>query len=191
MSEHRPSQRDSLRYSDNDNDNDNDLDTTTCLILEYLFCCKFSTNEEILDLLEDLATQQVKCHTSSKLKAYGDDYFKLYTDVLKHFNKTNTLEPVAEPPLHHNWSSIRKKTLKDLILKNFIIKIKNNHNFNEITTNNFKRDLTIGLNFKNINDKNIVMKNNEIETINGLNLADNAYWWDYNIFSFNGNRPRL
>ena len=29
--------------------------------LDYLFCCQFTTNNNIIDLLEDLATKKRKC----------------------------------------------------------------------------------------------------------------------------------
>lgn len=243
----------------------------TTYILEYLFCCQFTTNDKIIDLLEDLATQRQKCSLSNKINSYGNDYYKLYIDVLKYFK----IKKKDTPPFHHqettsvehsglrpesdrkehpasrvasgtstvveratkgsdspstwnpsevgcfsesrhafgvdrgqreqndsnyyensinnkniiiNWSSIRKKTLKDLVLKNYIIKVKYDFEFDENTTNNLKRDLIIGLNFKNVNDKNIIMKDNKILKIVGLNLALNAYSWDYDVFHLKSKR---
>jgi len=153
-------------------------------LLEYLFCCQFTSNNAIIDLFEDLATQRLKCSITAKIKSYEDDYYRLYVDVLKHFK----IKDVATSQDKHfitNWSSIRKKALKDLILKNFIIKVKSDYNFDENTTNNLKRDLAIGLNFKTVNDKNIIIKDNEIDSIKGLNIGLNTYCWDYDIFLFN------
>lgn len=152
--------------------------------LEYLFCCQYTTNNKIIDLLEDLATKKRKCAINNKIKSYGDDYHKLYVDVLKLFKIKDTSDTTQDDKIIKNWSSIRKKTLKDLILKNFIIEVKYKYKFDETTTNNLKRDLMIGLNFKNVNDKNIVLKNNKIETVIGLNLSINEYSWDYDVFSY-------
>jgi len=157
----------------------------TAYFLEYLFCCQFTTNDKIIDLLEDLATKKRKCPINNKIKTYGDDYHKLYLDVLKSFKIKDTTNSNQENKVIKNWSSIRKKTLKDLILKNFIIEVKNEYKFDEVTTNNLKRDLMIGLNFKNVNDKNIVIRDNKIINIIGLNLNINSYDWDYDIFSYN------
>lgn len=151
--------------------------------LEYLFCCQYTTNNKILDLLEDLATNRKKCNITNKLRLYGDDYHKLYIDVLKFF-KVKDSQDLTPNKTMKTWSSIRKKAVKDLILKNFIIEVKYKYNFDEATTNNLKRDLMIGLNFKNVNDKNIVLKDNKIETIIGLNLTTNEYNWDYNVFNY-------
>jgi hypothetical protein len=156
----------------------------TTYILEYLFCCQFTTNDKIIDLLEDLATKKRKCSLNNKINTYGDNYHKLYLDVLKIFKIKDTIN-INENKVIKNWSSIRKKAVKDLILKNFIIEVKNNYNFNETNMNNLKRDLKIGLNFKNINDKNIVLKNGKIVNIIGLNLSTNQYNWDYDIYSYN------
>jgi hypothetical protein len=156
----------------------------TTYFLEYLFCCQFTTNDKIIDLLEDLATKKRKCPLNNKIDTYGDNYHKLYLDVLKTFKIKDTAN-TNETKVIKNWSSIRKKALKDLILKNFIIEVKNQYNFNETSMNNLKRDLTIGLNFKNINDKNIVLKDGKILNIIGLNLSINKYSWEYDIFSYN------
>lgn len=156
----------------------------TTYFLEYLFCCQFTTNDKIIDLLEDLATKKRKCPLNNKIDTYGDNYHKLYVDVLKTFKIKDTVN-TNETKVIKNWSSIRKKALKDLILKNFIIEVKNQYNFNETSMNNLKRDLTIGLNFKNINDKNIVLKDGKILNIIGLNLSMNKYSWEYDIFSYN------
>lgn len=156
----------------------------TTYFLEYLFCCQFTTNDKIIDLLEDLATKKRKCPLNNKIDTYGDNYHKLYVDVLKTF-KIKDIVNTNETKVIKNWSSIRKKALKDLILKNFIIEVKNQYNFNETSMNNLKRDLTIGLNFKNINDKNIVLKDGKILNIIGLNLSMNKYSWEYDIFSYN------
>ena len=157
--------------------------TETTYFLEYLFCCQFTTNDKIMDLFEDLATKRRKCPLSNKLKTYGEDYHSLYIDVLKFFKMKDTTIN-NENKIIKNWSSIRKKTLKDLILKNYIIEVKYKFKFDEIITNNLKRDLMIGLNFKNVNDKNIIIKDNKICSITGLNLSINSYSWDYDVFSY-------
>lgn len=152
--------------------------------LEYLFCCQFTTNEKIIDLLEDLATKKRKCMLTNKLSNYKNNYEELYADVLKSF-KIKDVGNKDKIPTIKNWSSIRKKTIKDLILKNYIIEVKYKYNFDEITTNNLKRDLMIGLNYKNVNDKNIIIQDNKIHSIVGLNLSKNNYTWDYDIFTYN------
>lgn len=157
----------------------------TSFLLEYLFCCQFTTNDEILDLLEDLAMKRQKCSMNAKIKNYGENYHKLYLDVLKYFKLKDTINSNSEENQIKNWSSIRKKVLKDLIIKNFIIEVKQKYKFDETTTVNLKRDLMVGINFKNINDKNIVIEDNKIVQILGLNLSINSYDWDYDISVYN------
>lgn len=151
------------------------------MILEYLFCCKYTTDDKILDLLEDLATKRQKF--INNFDSYNGDYYKLYQDILKYFKVKDSTN--SQQKLYiQNWSSIRKKVIKDLILKNFIIEVKYKYNFEDNTANNLQRDLMIGLNYKNINDKNIIIKNNKIIRIEGLYLSINSYKFDYNIFSY-------
>ena len=57
------------------------------MILEYLFCCQYTTNHKIIDLLEDLAVEKIKSPIKpNKIHDY-DDYYKLYLDTLKRINK--------------------------------------------------------------------------------------------------------
>ncbi|ABF82080.1 hypothetical protein MIV050L [Invertebrate iridescent virus 3] len=148
------------------------------MIVEYLFCCKYTTNNKIIDLLEDLATRKVKCNLTAKLDQYGENYHQLYLDVLKNFKDVCTSTTQQDGTVIKNWSSIRKKNLKDLILKNFIIEVKYRYGFDDQTTENLKRDINMRLNFKTIGDKTIIIKNNKIKKIVGLNLTTNNYSWD-------------
>lgn len=151
------------------------------MIVEYLFCCQFTTNDNIIDLFEDLATKRQKCPTiTNKIKSYGDNYYKLYLDVLNHFKVKETSNLLNNINIK-SWSSIRKKSLKDLILKNYIIEVKQKYNFDDTTINRLKKDLMVGLNFKSINDKNIVINNNKIIKILGLSLSINDYSWSSEI----------
>ena len=154
------------------------------MILEYLYCCQYTKNDQLLDLFEDLAMKRLKCPISNKIQNYGNDYHKLYLDVLKHFRKKDDSNR-PESPAIKNWASIRKKASKDLILKNFIIEVKVKYNFDDCTTKNLQRDLMIGLNFKNINDKNIIIRQSKIVNIVGLNLSTNSVSWDFDIHCFN------
>jgi hypothetical protein len=160
------------------------VDDSDIYILEYLFCCQFTQDHKIINLLEDLALKRQKCTLNNKIKSYGDDYYKLYQDVLKHFKIKNTKNSEIALTNIKNWSSIRKKAIKDLLLKNFIIEVKFKYEFDDSTINNLKRDIMVGLNFKNINDKNIVIEENKIVMIKGLHLSKNSYNWEYEIFSF-------
>jgi hypothetical protein len=160
---------------------DKNLIKIKMLIVEYLFCCQFTTNDIIIDLFEDLATKRQKCPTiTNKIKSYEDNYYKLYLDILSYFKVKETFNNSNNLNIK-SWSSIRKKSLKDLILKNYIIEVKQKYNFDATTTNRLKKDLMVGLNFKNINDKNIIISNNKISKILGLSLSTNSYNWSSDI----------
>jgi hypothetical protein len=158
-------------------------------IIEYIFCCQFTTNNKILDLLEDLATRKQKCTLTLSLTKYrahpeGVGYHKLYCDILKLYKIKDTVDQ-ENGPIVNKWSSIRKKAMKDLVLKKYIIEVKNAYEFSEETATRFKRDLATGLNFKNINDKNIHIQNSKITHIDGLILYKHGYEWNFNIKAYN------
>jgi hypothetical protein len=153
------------------------------MILEYLFCCEYTTNDKIIDLLEDLATYKQTCPLTNKITSYHNNYYKLYKDILKHFKIKDDDDFCTRETVEY-WSSIKKKVTKDLFLKNFIIDVKNTYSFDEDTINNLKRDLKIGLAYKNINNKNIIIENNKICKIEGLILTTNSYKWSIDISNF-------
>jgi hypothetical protein len=151
------------------------MSITEPLLLPYLFCCQFANSEEIKDLLEDLATGKQGCKLTPKLSTYGDDYKRLYIDVLKHFDISGEDQHTKSGVTIKSWSSIRKKSVKDLLLKNYIIRIQQQYFFDNNTVNNFKRELMIHLNIKKIGDKHIIIENNNIVVIKGIILSKNSY----------------
>ena len=154
------------------------MPSSESLILPYLFCCQFASSEEIKDLLEDLATGKQVCKLTPKLDTYGDNYNRLYDDVLKHFAVCLNKPSIESGVTIKNWSSIRKKSVKDLLLKNYIIHVQQKYMFDNNTINNFKRELMIHLNIKKIGDKHIIIENNKIVVIKGIKLSTNTYSWN-------------
>lgn len=152
------------------------------IYLKYLYCCKFTTNNKIKDLLEDLAIRNIKCSLSNNLESYKDNYYKLYLDVLKYFKVKESIKNKDIKPIK-SWASAKKKITKDLVLKKYIIHVKYMYQFDDKTVDRLIRDLMIGINLKNINDKNIIFEDNNIVKIIGLNLYTNSYSWDFDIFS--------
>jgi hypothetical protein len=149
------------------------------LDLDYLFCGQFTQNPTVLDLLEDLALNR-------KRMKKPENKEMLYNNVLKCFKVKNTNQTNVKSQVYLTWSSIRIKAIKEMKIKNFIIKIKSEKNFDNITIEKFVSDLNTGLNFKTINDKNIVLLNNEIDNIVGLQLHDKSYSWSFNLQTFKG-----
>ena len=151
-------------------------------ILDYLFCCQYTTNEKIIDLLEDLATKKRRCLLTNKLKNYDENHHKLYIDVLKYFKVKDTISHNKEDTHINSWSLIKRKVDKDLLLKNYVVTVKHKYNFDDDMAKKLKRDLMIGLSLKTINEKNIVVRNGKISSIVGLHVTQNTYTWDFNIF---------
>lgn len=152
------------------------------IILPYLFCCKFTTNEKILDLLEDLATKKQKCPSiNNNIHKYGTDYELLYNDVLKYFKTSTRIKKRCTIEERKTWSCIRKKQDREITLKKYVVKVKNQFNFDDLTTTRLYREIMTGIHFKTVNDRNISMSNSEIAEIKGLRLSLNRFDWDFDI----------
>lgn len=144
--------------------------------MDYLLCCKYTSDNKILDLLEDLAF--------GKIKYQVNDYINLHDLYLKILSKFNMQDQNEQKIQSKSWSSIRLKNLKELKLQNFIINTTIRYQFSDNTKNFFTQDLIHGIKFKTINDKNIVMSNNEISKITGLTLDQNRYEWNFDLYKF-------
>lgn len=170
------------------------LYTQKDLHLEYLFCCQYTENDKILDLLEDLATKKKKCSLNPRLSdKYCDNYKLLFHDVLKLFKiKDSPKQPHFLIPIK-TWSSIRKKTIKDLIRLNFVLAVKEQHNFDDKTLKRLNRDIVIGIGLKNINDNNIVIEANKIVRIEGLILETNSFRWadGFDVHLYNETKKKI
>jgi hypothetical protein len=151
-------------------------------ILDYLFCCQYTTTEKIIELLEDLATKKRRCLLTNKLKNYDENYHQLYLDVLKYFKVKDVLPSIKKTKVN-TWTMIKKKVDKEILLKNFVVMMKHRHNFDDDMAKKLKRDFMIGLSLKNINEKNIVVENGIVTKILGLHCTSKKYTWDFDIFA--------
>lgn len=67
-----------------------------------------------------------------------------------------------------SWSSIRKKSIKDALIRNFVLEMKTNYNLNQEQTVRLHRLLQLGFLFNWIDNDNVVYENKEIMEIKNL-----------------------
>ena len=67
-------------------------------------------------------------------------------------------------------SSIKKKSTKDSLIENFIIEKKKIYDLSEKQVKTLQKQINLGLIFKTISHKDIILKNGRIEKINDLDF---------------------
>ena len=68
------------------------------------------------------------------------------------------------------WSDIKKKTIKGFLIENYVIKNKKKYNLSVKTSQELLSLIYLGISFKNITADNILIKNNEIHSIQGISF---------------------
>ena len=81
-----------------------------------------------------------------------------------------------------NWTHIRKKNIKDLLIENYVIKMKNLHNLTNKQSQSLLSNIFIGMIFKVISVKDIIYEEGEIQEINGISFEKGKIIYEKNIY---------
>lgn len=87
----------------------------------------------------------------------------------------------------NKWTDIRKKNIKDLLIENYVIDMKNKYLLSNKQSKNLLSSIFIGMIFKVINIKDICYNDGKINSINGISFEKNKIIYDKNIYDFDIN----
>jgi hypothetical protein len=82
-----------------------------------------------------------------------------------------------------DWSDIKKKSLKDILFQNFLIKCKKSYELSDYQLKKIYNSINLGLMLKSIKNSDIVYENGEIKEIKGINFSHGKYKIDIDIYS--------
>jgi hypothetical protein len=81
------------------------------------------------------------------------------------------------------WSEIKKKTLKDIIFQNFLIKAKKTYELSDYQLKKIYNSINLGLMLKSIKNSDIIYEEGEIKEIKGIIFSKGKYKIDIDIYS--------
>lgn len=81
------------------------------------------------------------------------------------------------------WSEIKKKSLKDVLFQNFLIKMKNTYELKDPQVKKLYKTINLGLMLKSIKNSDIVYTDGEIQEIRGFSFSRGRYRVDLDIYS--------
>lgn len=90
-------------------------------------------------------------------------------------------EETSEIP--QNWSSIRRKNIKDIMYQNFVLDMKNKYNLDMKQAKMLLAMLTLALLIKSIGPKDIVYENERIQEIQGIEFEEGSFTFSRPIHS--------
>lgn len=124
---------------------------------------------------------------------------KIYQDVIKLFKeKLNIMsrndrkilidefeevEKNLKSIKNTDWIDIKKKSLKDILLQNFLIKSKKLHDLSDYQLKKIYNSINLGLMLKSIKNTDILYENGEIIEIKGIILSKGSFKIDIDIYS--------
>ena len=165
----------------------------------FLYCTKYTTDEFWKNIFEDLSfgetptgvfisKNMIQSIVKGKEFVYKinptEDPEKIYTD-LRHIlsDKMNILSPTE---LQKNkslvprtktkvdkWSNIKKKTIKDILLSNYVVEICKEKEVSKNKTNDLLDIITLFISLKILDNNDIILSDNKIVKIDGLFFDEN------------------
>jgi hypothetical protein len=144
------------------------------------FCCNYK-NKEFSYKIERKDPEQL----------YNDIHLLLskklgllsYKDKIKKKIDFNNIEEEIKE-CRKSWSNIRKKNIKDLLIENYVIDMKNKYSLTIKKARNLLSIIFIGMVFKIITVKDIIYENGSIQNINGISFKTNEIILERDIYSF-------
>jgi hypothetical protein len=182
----------------------------------FLECFEYTTDSFWENIFEDLSYGKCPygtyinknflcCNYKDKEFSYKIEKknpLQLYTDIYNLFAKKlgllssrdklkkkldfNNIE--EELKFNKNkWTDIRKKNIKDLLIENYVIDMKNKYSLSNKQSKNLLSSIFIGMIFKVINIKDICYNDGKINNINGIQFEKNKVIYEKNIYDFDIN----
>lgn len=81
------------------------------------------------------------------------------------------------------WSEIKKKSLKDILFQNYLIKIKNKYDLRDSQVKKLYNAINLGMMLKSLKNSDIVYYDGEIHDIKGIKFSKGRYNIDMDIYS--------
>lgn len=136
-------------------------------IHKNFFCCNYKGKEfsyKIEEIDSETIYNDIFNLLTKKLKILSEEDRKnQILDFMKIENEMNDQK-------YDKWSSIKKKSTKDSLIENFIIEKKKINDLSEKQVKILQKQINLGLIFKTISHKDIILKDGRIDKINDLDF---------------------
>jgi hypothetical protein len=101
------------------------------------------------------------------------------------FEKTRDSVPLT----NSTWASIKKKNIKQLLIENFVIEMKQIYSLTTVDTKKLLSYIATGIIFKTISNEDIDFQSGKIINISGFNFEKGKYIIPKTLFDFDSAQP--
>lgn len=145
-----------------------------------VLCCKVKSKEFVYKFI-DKEPERV-CHDVTRL-------LKEKLNIMSRNERKAMLDEMAEVDeslknmRHTEWSEIKKKSLKDILFQNFLIRMKYEYDLRDVQVKKLYSTINLALMLKSIKNTDIQYENGEILAIRGFAFAKGRYRVDMDLYS--------
>ena len=98
-------------------------------------------------------------------------------------NEFEEVERSIQQVKQSDWNDIKKKSLKDILFQNFLIRMKQSHELRDVQVRCVYNAINLGLMLKSIKTTDVVYEDCEIKEIKGFHFSKGKYRIDMDIYS--------
>lgn len=105
---------------------------------------------------------------------------------IKHESLKKTIDvnsnELTDELMFDSWANIKKKSTKEFFIHKFVIKNKNKYDLSDKQAALLNNTINLAINFKTLDVKDIIVKDNEIYSINKIHIGDKELVIDEKIY---------
>jgi hypothetical protein len=150
-------------------------------------CCSFKSKEFVYKI-EQQKDPQVLYNEVHEL-LHGKATINSTNDHYKLIKCFEEIEKELKDIKNSNWTSIKKKSIKDNIIENFIIEMKNKYELSLSTCKELNSVIQLGLIFKSIGPKEITYEDGKITKIEGIEFKRNMFSVTKDLYDYDTCTP--
>jgi len=180
----------------------------------FIECCKFTTDVFWKNIFQDLAygvtpygtyinKDFLTCNYKDKEFVYKivkkeprelfNDIYDLFKNKLSLISrdeiikKKDDIRGSSHENIYEDWSSIKKKNLKEIMIEKYAINMSKKHNLSITQTKYLVSLIFLSFIFKVFSSNDIIMENGKIEHINGIEYENRKVHFKKSIYSIQVN----
>ena len=142
-----------------------------------LFCCKFKNKSFTYNY-----TEKDSLTLFNEISELLKNKLNIFSEIERKNIKLNVKNSL-ENQLNKSWSSIKKKNLKELLIKIFISNMKNKHNLSEQQAKDAYLYINLAIIFKTITPDDIVYDGENVVSIKGMEFKEGEVIFNKDIES--------
>lgn len=187
----------------------------------FLNCCRLTVDKFWENIFEDLAygvtpygayiqnnaiNYKSKVGVTISVIIYNDDPERTYSNVYDMLSNTMNISSPDQrlqaqttfksfedeyANSRENWSDIKRKNTKDILIDMFTVRMRTQNKLSITETQILRSKISTAILFNVIDSSDIIMKEGEIDSINGIEFKDRKVVYEFDLVSDEVSKPNV